>query len=123
MTLSRYTSLRRSTPESRALARLMLRRRRELLARSGGVCERCGTALTLATVDPSHRKRRREGDHRLAALCGLCRRCHGYIGVNVLIGMDEGFLVPFAADPEQAAVRIWDGRWVYLAGNGYREAV
>lgn len=92
--------------------------------RSGGLCERCG--LRPAT-NVHHRKNRSQGgtwspDNLLHLDGSGTTGCHGWIGANVKLSYDHGWLVKSFQDP--ASVPVWCiDDWVLLDASGGISAV
>lgn len=89
-----------------------------LMRRCRGRCERCGQELR--GVERHHRQRRRDGGDRLANIVVLCREDHRSIHAHPVEARMHGFIVSFAADPEEWPVKVAD-RWVWLRDDGGSE--
>lgn len=89
-----------------------------LFARSGGLCEHCGTPLN-GRVERHHRQRRQVGGDRLSNLLYLLPEHHTYITEHPTEAMANGFIVSthgpggVAPNPEEVPVRLF-GRMLWL---------
>lgn len=86
--------------------------------RSGGRCEIGGEPVDRDGFDPQHRKRSREGDHRLCNLLVTCRSHHERIHAEPAEARHNGWTVSFADDPQVEPVTLGDGRMVLLTEDG-----
>ena len=94
--------------------------RANVLARSGGNCERCGAS---SAGHWHHRKTRgRGGDWSAANGLQLCNDCHDWTHRNTGEAYREGLLVRTEADPEDVPVllrtRLRGRRWALLDALG-----
>lgn len=95
------------TPEVRQLAEI----------RSGGVCERCGTARA---DHLHHRLLRRYGVHTIANALYVCPLCHTDIHARAAESYRRGWLVRHAEDCDPVTVRVlYRGEFVHLGMDGY----
>lgn len=134
MTLSRSTPLRRTAMRTKPTAarRVALRdlaaARVVVIERAGGKCERCGNNAPYSPFSVHHRAPRRSGGSRdplvntpsnLVLLCGTgTTGCHGEIESYREAARESGWLLSSVTHAERVAVRLWDGRWVRLTGDG-----
>lgn len=112
--------MRRSTGPSQQVRELVW-------TRSGGRCERCGTALT-GMVSLHHRRARGAGGSRDAAtnspsnllyLCGSgVNGCHGWIESFRLMSYGSGWLVHSWDDPARVPVDVHGRGPVLLTDDG-----
>lgn len=104
--------------------------KRIALQRQGWHCLRCGTNIH----DPSrwpgrsghHRQLRRAADpqwrnspENIIELCGSgTTGCHGWVHQHVAEAERLGYIVPIGLDPYDKPVFDWEGRWLWLNGDG-----
>lgn len=89
--------------------------RRLVQARSGGVCEQCGS---LRADEWHHRKNRSQGGkwHPTNGL-HLCSPCHRHVTEHPAVAYAHGWSVRSTVDPAKVPVRI-RGQFVWLLENG-----
>lgn len=94
--------------------------RRQVLARDGKACARCGVSIIGIPYSLHHRKPRSQGGEHttvnLVTLCGMggdTRRCHGHVESQREQAREDGWLVPRAVDPAARMVRTWQHGWAW----------
>jgi hypothetical protein len=89
--------------------------RHAVYERDGGQCVRCGCPGT----EVSHRKRRREGGHKMSNCALACGPCHrGWAHQNPRAAMETGFMISVhGPDPQTVPLKTFYG-WVLLTDDG-----
>jgi 5-methylcytosine-specific restriction protein A len=93
-----------------------------VLKRAAGKCERCGLPIK-GSAEYHHRRPRGMGGSKDPAVgsasnCLLLHPgCHGHIESYRMKGRGLGYLVSQTQDPQEVAVKRWDG-WVLLQPDG-----
>lgn len=87
-----------------------------LANRSGGGCERCGTAR--GPFERHHRKRRRDGGDRYANILLLCRDCHAWVTEHPAESRKAGWIVSVSRDPADVPVLVYRNEWMRLDDDG-----
>lgn len=86
-----------------------------LEARSGGVCEWCGSPNQL---ERHHRKRRRDGGETFSNIVVLCRDDHRWAHEHPVRAREVGLIVSVSRDPEQVPFLSRRREWVWLREDG-----
>lgn len=96
--------------------------KRDVFARDGHACQRCGT--TSGTLDPHHRIARGRGgttkpevSFGLANLVTLCRACHDEVEAHPERSFQEGWRVRHGGRPAEIPIPTSSG-WVLLTDEG-----
>lgn len=103
--------------------------RKQVMARAGNCCERCGRAIT-GDYSIHHRKPRGMGGTKdpaanspsnLVLLCGSATTpdgCHTSVEKFRQAAITTGWIVTRTADPAKVPIKSPSGRWYLLNGDG-----